>query len=209
MPFLENSKFLFALRKGYTLIELLVVIAIFGITISIITASYVTFERNSRFRNASTQLKNDIRFVQNKALSGDKSANACLQQGAVLAGWFISVASGSSYTVNSDCRNSAGEEVIDLVKTVQLPRNVTICAISNITGSSGLNVFYQPISPTAYAFTNQATPPFFNTGTANFKVAPVSMPIYIYLSNVTGTCQTSGTYFVSVQSTGEVNEGKL
>ena len=61
--------------KGFTLIELLVVITLFAITSTLITASYLTFEKNQRIKSAAQTLKNDLRFAQNKALAGDKGAN--------------------------------------------------------------------------------------------------------------------------------------
>src|SRR3990167_10709224 len=57
---------------GFTLIELLIVISIFGLTASLITASYLTFERNQRLKAAAQKIKTDVRFTQNKALTGDK-----------------------------------------------------------------------------------------------------------------------------------------
>src|SRR3990167_2041470 len=70
--------------RGFTLIELLVVITLFAITSTLITASYTTFERNQRIRNAAQTLKNDLRLVQNKALAGDKGANSECPQTSTL-----------------------------------------------------------------------------------------------------------------------------
>src|SRR4030042_6751224 len=94
--------------KGFTLIELLVVITIFGIITSLITASYVTFERGQRLRNAAETLKSDIRLVQNKALSGDKSTvSNCVEDSntkTTLIGWYLVVDNeATGYTISSDC----------------------------------------------------------------------------------------------------------
>ena len=142
MPRRKFSTFKF----GYSLIELLVVISIFGITITLVTASYLTFERNQRFKNTALQLKNDIRFVQNKTLASDKSSTKCAMAGYTLVGWYLSFTTGATtYTYNSDCKTPAGTEDQDspVFKTVSLPKGMTICGFS--TGVAA-NVFFQPLS---------------------------------------------------------------
>ena len=79
----------YKVKHGFTLIELLVVITLFGIVSTLITASYTTFERNQRIRNATQTLKNDLRLVQNKALAGDKGANSECPVASTLVGWYV------------------------------------------------------------------------------------------------------------------------
>ena len=212
-----NSKFLFALRKGYTLIELLIVIAIFGITISIVTASYLTFERSQRFKNAATQLKSDIRYAQNKALTGDKSQPACLASNKVLVGWYVSLSpeAGASggYSIYSDCQNSDNmQETVEALapNPRTLPRDVTICDVtdSGISKSSGISVFFQTISPQAVFFQiSPSFPPFMNGSV--LKSTALTGPVEIFLQSSTTACHGAGTYKVVIQRTGEINEGKL
>ena len=195
-------------RLGYSLIELLVVISIFGITITLVTASYLTFEKNQRFKNAALQLKNDIRFVQNKTLASDKSSTKCSTAGYTLVGWYMSLSTASTtYSYNSDCKNAAGTEDPDspAFKTVSLPKGMTICGFS--TGSAA-NVLFQPLSRGVTIHSN-STPPFFDISGNLRNQVSVGVPFSISLTNTSTTCGSVGTYQVTISPTGEVNEGKL
>src|SRR3990167_7502376 len=112
-------------KAGFTLIELLIVITLFAITSSLITASYITFEKNQRIRNAAQTLKNDLRFTQNKSLAGDKG---------------VSNVSSSDCTDTSGtsqcCPNHLGSDDSALfVLFLHIPANVyeDVCAGSNVT----------------------------------------------------------------------------
>ena len=50
-------------KSGFTLIELLVVITISAMVMGLTTASYLTYERNQKLKNAAATLKTDLRFV--------------------------------------------------------------------------------------------------------------------------------------------------
>src|SRR3989338_10011742 len=93
--FLRKSNFQFSIKKGFTFIELLVVITIFGLTASLVTASYLTFERNQRLKNAALTLKNELRLIQNRALSGDKAPpsdpESCYSKEGILVGWYLKI----------------------------------------------------------------------------------------------------------------------
>lgn len=197
--------------RGYTLIELLLVIAIFGITISLVTASYLTFERNQRFRNAALQIKGDLRYAQNKALSGDKSSVKCTIDGYTLAGWYVRFNTGdpTSYYLNSDCKNTSGVEEPDAPVRVDMPAGVEICEIkagSNIR--TDVNVFFQPISVVGtFHLVSLPTPPFFDAS-GNLKVSENS-PLSVYLKLSNGVCGDPDTYQVIIESTGEINEVRL
>src|SRR3990167_10534720 len=99
------------MRKGFGLIEFMIVITVFGIATAVITASFLTFERNQRLKSAASMLKNDIRLVQNKALSGDKGVDDgdpthfCQQDAThILGGWYVNAAkAASSYSLAGVC----------------------------------------------------------------------------------------------------------
>ena len=107
--------------RGFSLIELMVVVSLFGISASLVTASYLTFERNQRVRNGAVQLRNSLRFAQNKASSGDKGLTGTLCNSptsgleGTLGGWYIKVdtsnGANTSYILGGDCINSTGGEV--------------------------------------------------------------------------------------------------
>lgn len=196
------------LKLGYSLIELLVVISVFGITITLVTASYLTFERNQRFKNAALQLKSDTRFVQNKALASDKSSTKCATAGYTLVGWYMTVAVGSTtYTFNSDCKNGAGAEDPDspAFRTVSLPKGMSICGLSS--GVSA-NIFFQPLSR-GVTIHSSATPPFLDSNGNLRNQISVGSPFTISLTNSGISCNAGGTYQVVILPTGEVSEDKL
>lgn len=204
-------------REGYSLIELMIVISIFGITISLITASYLTFERNQKFRNGALQLKSDVRFAQNKALSGDKSATACSgDPNSTLIGWYITVSNlvPAKYSIYSDCK-TAGVETKDLLtSTLELPKGVTICEVK--AGGASLSnqyayVLFQPLSSSASFYSSvlpTTYPPFAD---ANNVLLPglSASSLTISFVNQGTVCNTPGTYQVVIQSTGQVNEIRL
>lgn len=198
---------------GYSLIELLIVISIFGITVSLVTASYLTFERNQRFKNAALQIKSDIRYAQNKAVAGDKSLSGCLASSTTLLGWYVNIVKdASSYSLYSDCRDATGTEVVAQLngKSLTLPVGVTICSVQ--VGSAertNINVLFQPLTAAGTFHTGSpTTPAFFNADGVTFK-AQLSGSAEIYLKNASSACFDSGTYKVVVQPNGEVNEVKL
>jgi len=202
---------------GYSLIELLVVIAIFGITISLVTASYLTFERNQRFKNAAFQLKNDIRYAQNQALTGVKGADTgavCPRTTtSVLGGWYISMTlplstsyqlSGVCLTVDAATGGITAQTTFGS-KTINLPRGVRICTIST---NQNTNILFQalPTGANATFFNGNATPPFYNQASGNL-VGQIGAGSVLTIS--LNSVSSSGTYNVVVQPTGEVNETKI
>ncbi len=163
-------------KCGFTLIELMIVIGIFGLTASLITASYLNFDKNQRVKNAGKSINGDIRLVQNNAFSGNKglsadSAGFCdTTQKQSLYGWYIGFSTDNApmlpsttpnqlqYTISVDCLNdpngdSSGLEILSappIAKVVPLPSGVTVTKIS--CGGSNFNqayILYRPLSNTA------------------------------------------------------------
>ena len=142
---------------GFTLIELLVVIAILGIIGSFGTVSFLSYERSARLKNAAMTLKNDLRYAQNKASSGDKGANVsppngCLQTPNILVGWYVNLSSdvasdkNKSYKIAGDCLRS------DLIteddfgpKTIKLPKGVSISKLTIAGLRSEVNILFRPL----------------------------------------------------------------
>lgn len=201
---------------GFTLIELLVVITLFGITSSLITASYITFERNQRIRNAAQTLKNDLRFAQNKALAGDKgvpnSGGSCTDlaqccpngNNDTLVGWYVTFdpAQTSSYTYAGVC-NTGGNEISFSPKTVTYPSGVTLNNTSPNTGikiggsprSGIVTVLFKPLAIDV-ALHSSSAPPFNAGNTVNF-----TGDLTIELKG----SQTSNVNTVTVRPTGEIS----
>jgi prepilin-type N-terminal cleavage/methylation domain-containing protein len=205
-------------HQGYSLIELLVVIAIFGITISLVTAAYLTFERNQRFKNAALQLKNDVRYAQNQALSGVMGADSgaiCPKDAThVLGGWYVtlSLTSPTTYKLSGLCLTidaTSGDITSQTVfgtKNLNFPKGINVSGISSGTDTS---IFFQPLSQNAIFTTStpgNSTPSTFFNADGTWRANSVSAPLTISLNSSSAAL---GTYNVVVQSTGEVNENKL
>jgi len=203
--------------NGFTLIELMVVISLFGIAASLVTASYLSFEKNQRVRSAASQLKGDLRLVQNNAYSGNKGSGAECSSSFSLGGWYLNTARGAtSYTIGGDCITSTAtySEVRFLEKTINLPRDTMIRFISysgNNDVTQPVAILYRPLSSdVSYHFSTTVVgiPPdldFLDT-TGNLKgylqIPPQSAAIFVELSN---TAQNRCSR-IKVDLSGEVNE---
>jgi len=212
---IRNLKF----QSGFTLIELLVVIAIFGLTASLITASYLTFERNQRLKNAALMIKSDMRLVADKAFSGDKGVNTgpntyCSTSStpplSKLIGWYIRFKSNTgentSYSMAGDCRTNISEVNFNL-KSVNLPKDVKICEISyGAFNPTNVNVLFRPLSHDVYINDGANTPPFIDVTTGELK-APYSGSDLIIILGL--KCPASEGYRVIINSAGEAREQKF
>jgi prepilin-type N-terminal cleavage/methylation domain-containing protein len=156
MPYFEKGKRIKGkgkrnFKRGFSLIELMVVISLFGITTSLITASYIGFERNQRIKNATSRLKNDLRFVQNKANSGDKGLGGvdCDPADTQLGGWYLIIEEGViSYDYGGVCNISSSSEDKFSEETVGLPSDTKINRIYYLGVSSvsdPVAVFFRPL----------------------------------------------------------------
>ena len=201
---------------GFGLIEFMIVITVFGIATAVITASFLTFERNQRLKSAASMLKNDIRLVQNKALSGDKGVNDgsgglpnYCPDDSLLVGWYVKITDEAlSYTISGDCLTPTGEADFSS-KDISLPRNVKIDSISyDISSPTEVNVLFRPLSSSVSIHDQLADgpPPDFLDDAENLKNilgSPSDLVITLSAPNVTNP------YQVIVRPTGEVNEQKL
>ena len=170
--------------RGFTLVELLVVIAILAITTSLITASYVSFERKQRLASAAQTLVSDIRLTQNKALSGDKSTEDCKTTDKKLVGWFIRLDSSdprgqdikSSYSIYSLCskdgvepgQNNENPRAPDWssYKTYNFPESINLVRFKcNEVPSDDekmviLHILFETLKNDVRVFAGFETPPF-------------------------------------------------
>lgn len=67
------------MKKGFTLIELLIVISILVSLLGMGLASFNTFNRRERLKQAGLTLKSTLRFAQTKSISVDKPASGCTE----------------------------------------------------------------------------------------------------------------------------------
>lgn len=198
-------------KQGFTLIELLVVITLFGITSSLITASYITFERNQRIRNAAQTLKNDLRFAQNKALAGDKGANSECPLTSTLVGWYATfiTTQTSSYTYAGTCKDTqTGVETPFSSKIVNFPSGVTLHSIEiggSLLSGTVVKVLFKPLA-TGVSLHNTSAPPFLDALGNLTNFASQTGNLVIKLKDQQSA---SAKYQITVRTSGEVSDVKL
>ncbi len=196
------------LNHAFSLIELLIVVAIFGLTVSLVTAAFITFDRNQKLRNAALQLKSDLRQAQNKALSGDKgSGAAACPTASTLGGWYIQIntdptgGNNSKYTLAGDCRTGAGDSSF-AVKTIFLPGGITVSTM-NLGATGNAAIFFQTVAAGVTYHNASLSPPFFDLAGNLVNQVGAGSSLIITLTSTTG-----GTYQVVISPSGEINEVK-
>ncbi len=105
--------------KGFTLIELVVTV---GISLAItggIIVNYNSYNQTQTLKQAALTLKNDFRFIQAKANTGEKPAGC-----STLTGWDITFALGS-YSYRANCNGTP----TGTSTTITLPYGVTITTL--------------------------------------------------------------------------------
>ncbi len=196
---------------GFTIIELLIVISILGITATVVTTSYLGYERRERVKSGALEIKNQIRAAQNKALSGDKGfgTDPCPET-SELVGWYVTVDESSNTTVeiNGDCSDGINETNF-FSKTVGLPKDVSISDVKygSNAGLAAANILFRPTDNEAKFF-NASTPPFLTGDDINEMELLGGLPqepVTIALE-ITGL---STKYEVVILSTGSVYEKKI
>lgn len=200
--------------KGFSLIELMVVVTLFGIAASLVTASYLTFERNQRLKNAAILLKNDLRLVANKATAGDKGPGGVCPASSTLGGWYLyadfSAGSNTSYKFGGDCVTGAAETVF-LERTVGLPQDTKINRIFYDTGNLNLatTFFFRPLK-SGVSFHNGvfAPPDFFEADGITLRNLMPGMPQTSWVTVEISNTDATRFYRVRVEITGEINEIK-
>lgn len=173
-------------KSGFSLIELLIVITLFTITSIMVTTSYISFEGREKLKNGALQLKSDLRFVQNKAQTGDKVSNdvsGCqttvvgtppTQTNKSLGGWYLDITSdvsgNTTYNIHGLCVTRLSSTSYTLAtfgdKQLKLPDGVTISSIGyKLTTAGSLNiithgyVYLKPGDYSTYFFEEGTTAP--------------------------------------------------
>jgi len=85
-------------KRGYTLIELLVVVSIIGILTGIGVVAYNDFNQKQTLKGGALNVKNNLRFVQNKALAGEKPTGC-----SVLNGYGVNFPNNATYEFAAIC----------------------------------------------------------------------------------------------------------
>lgn len=121
--------------NGYTLIEILVSLSIIGLLFSFGYVNFREFQRRQSVLGIARQLKGDIRFAQQSAISGDKPDSTvsgytnCVAPN-VLNGYYFR-SSGTSYTIEANCSIPGNPVTVSVtVKTTTLPTDVSLSVSS-------------------------------------------------------------------------------
>lgn len=205
---------LLTVNCGFSLIELMVVVTLFGIAASLVTASYLTFERNQRIRGAAILLKNDLRLIANKATSGDKGPGGICPASSTLGGWYLYVnfaqGSNTSYKFGGDCVTGAAETIF-LEKTVNLPQDTKINRIFYDTGNlnQATAFFFRPLK-SSVSFHNGvfAPPDFLEADGVTLRNLMPGLPQTSWVTVEISNADATKFYWVRVETTGEINEIK-
>lgn len=198
---------------GFTIIELLIVVSILGVIATVVTTSFLSFEKRERVKSAALILKNQIRAAQNKALSGDKGyevGNLCLTT-SNLVGWYVNVVEGSGdFSIAGDCQTGALETTFGQT-VIKLPKDVTIAGIvynpDLPQSKNSANILFRP-SENEVRFFETTAPPFLSGAQLdNAKLFDSSL----LQNSIKITLQVVGssTYEVIVLPSGSVYERKL
>jgi len=127
--FIRNS-------HGFTLVELLIVITIMASLLSLGLASFTSFNKRERLKQAALTLKATLRFAQTKSISSEKPASDCTQ----FVGLRVSFTS-ENYSTQHEC---SPEGLVGTVDTVTLPVGVTFDPIPSsftyLTHSNSVNL---------------------------------------------------------------------
>ena len=203
-------------KSGFTIIEFLIVLSILAIAGTLVTTSYLSFEKRKRVENAALEVKNQIRFAQNNALSGNKEVSGTLSEfcpnDSELVGWYVLIKVNSSQLeIIGDCIVSGSENKF-AKKTVSLARDVKVVEIvyqKDITSDSKdeAYVLFRPLEPDAKFFDENI--PFLSVS-GNYNLTKL-MGGSVDQGSVTVTLEgeSQTRYEVEILPTGEVNERKI
>lgn len=177
---------------GFTLIELLIVIAVISILATIGVPVFTTFNKNQTLKNAASELKSNLRFAQNKAVSGDKSGCS-----GTLVGWYATFtstgANATSYNLTSRCKIS-GTESDGQSKTYSLPSSGIY--IKSLTAPAPIYVLFGAVA-TGNSF-HTGLPFFDAAGNRQFEIS--ANPLEIVLTN------GNNDYRVCLNTAGKIYE---
>ena len=135
------------MNKGFTIIELLVMMGIILLLGGGVVAAFNNFNENQRVKQAALAVKSNLRFAQNKALSGEKPSGC-----GTLVGYTVTFAA-TSYVIQAQCDSGLVGASISTsfpsgVSFVPVPSSLTFAVLTGrIAGStsitlSGLNKTY-------------------------------------------------------------------
>ena len=143
--------------KGFTLIELVVTI---GISLAItggVIVNYNSYNQTQTLKQAALTLKNDFRFIQAKANTGEKPVGC-----STLTGWDITFALDSySYRANCNGAPTGTSTIITLpygvtITTMPSPNPITLKVLAQ--GANILSTTTITLTAASKSYSLQVTP---------------------------------------------------
>lgn len=121
-------------QAGLTLVELLVVLVILSSMIGIGIAGYNQFNERQRVKQSILNVKNDLRYIQNKATASEVPANC-----GILNGYTVTFnADNIHYSATAQCSNAGTYPVYSFALKTGLtfsarPNTITFQPLQNVT----------------------------------------------------------------------------
>jgi type II secretory pathway pseudopilin PulG len=143
--------------SGFTLLEVVVSVGVALALMGAIIVNYNGYNDRQTLKQVALTLKNNFRFLQTKALSGEKPTANCTE----LSGWTISFTSGT-YTMRATCTPEGAQgtsTTVTLPTGVQfnpvpssftfrvLSRGTTLTAATDITLAGFNETYILQVSP--------------------------------------------------------------
>lgn len=129
----EVPNFYIYSQKGFTLLEIITSISIGMLLTGFLISNYNTYNDVQKLKQSAFTLKNNLRFIQSKSLSGEMPSSGC----AGLVGWELAL-STSSYSFSPRCTGGlAGTPSTvtfpDGVTFTSGPASITFKAVTGLT----------------------------------------------------------------------------
>lgn len=141
------------MNRGFSLVELLVVIGVITLMTALIVPNYRFGDKSLALARTSSKLAQDLRRVQNLAISAQKFS------GAVPAGYgvYFNLSQPAQYILFADLdANKIYSGASEKVETIAMEKQMRISSLSPVSGSS-LNIVFNPPDPSVFVTPDAAT----------------------------------------------------
>lgn len=210
--------------RGFTIIEFLIVITILGITGTLVSTSYLSFDKRQKIKNETLEIKSQLRFARNNAITGNKgirgsNSDFCADT-STLVGWYSLIDTNDNSITNAGVCSTGGVEKKFKENKVFVDEAIEFSALT-LKGTDPIQIliFYQSTKSGALYYQVKTTndPPIVKASFVDSKGEVLADDVYGDLKKdesvvlgIAGRDDPSGTsYIIEIQSSGEISELKL